>query len=95
MKDHIIKMHSFNCSQCQFKSGYLDELKLHIIEDHDGNYCEPCNFQANTEIDLHRHNNSTHYGLSYPCEKCGYFAPSRINLLAHIESTHEMSLHCM
>ena len=93
MEDHIIKVHPCQCNQCDFESGYIDELKVHIIEEHDGNYCEPCSYQAPTEKELLNHNTRIHDGIPYPCEKCGYCAPSQISLLAHIETNHDLDEH--
>ena len=90
MELHIIKAHPCKCNQCEFESGYIDELKVHIIEEHSGNYCEPCNYQAKSELELHYHNTNVHGGIPYPCEQCGYCAPSQISLLAHIETNHEL-----
>ena len=65
-------------------------MKVHIIEEHSGNFCEPCSYQAKTEEELHYHNSNVHDGIPYPCEKCGYCAPSQISLLAHIETNHDL-----
>ena len=90
MELHIREIHPRKCLLCEFQSGYIDELKVHIIQEHNGNYCEPCNYQAETQNELHNHKNSEHTGIPYPCEHCGYCAPSQINLLAHIETNHDL-----
>jgi len=92
VEKHYRETHSCKCVECSYETKFIDELKVHIIEEHRGNYCELCFIQVLSYEELLNHNKSIHGGIPFPCEKCGYCAPSQINLLAHIEIAHDYEL---
>ena len=53
--------------------------------------CKECEYQNPKKINIKRHIESKHLGISFPCEQCGYLAQRMPILRDHIASVHEKS----
>ena len=53
--------------------------------------CKECEYQNPKKINIKRHIESKHLGISFPCEQCGYLAQRMPILREHIASVHEKS----
>ena len=54
--------------------------------------CNECEYQNPKKINIKRHIESKHLGITYPCEQCGYLAQRMPILKEHIAAVHERSL---
>ena len=95
-QDHI-QIHSdqgsFCCDVCDFKSSFINQVKIHKTVAHSGIMydcaVEGCQYKTARKNSLRLHNENLHLKMKYPCEVCGHFATTTSNLVQHKRIKHD------
>ena len=96
-QDHL-RIHSdggsFCCDECDFKSSFINQVKIHKTVAHSGIMydctVEGCEYKTARKNSLRLHNENLHLKMKYPCEVCGHFATTISNLVQHKRSKHQL-----
>ncbi len=91
--NHLISVHGYACSECDFTAVFKRDLRRHIITIHQEKKlsCTQCNdYTAPDHNTLSLHFKEKHNKINYQCLYCEYHTRWRTNLYKHVQKNHKL-----